>query len=393
MDGISNTFCLVPSALGKGEEKRDNLVTLLDGYFQRNGHHININVLDRAVLLDAHEHPEKYPGLTIRVSGYAVFFTQLTKEQREEVLKRTMHTSIHSHIPRISEMKTNKSSSDCFVANGSTDVDIEDLVVTAKKDDVTVLGAVNNIETFSTTDGPGVRMLVFTQGCPKRCIICSNPETQCISDPNLSPDIAMTDKEVADLLEEYGEFLKPNNGGVTLSGGEPMLQPEFSRAVFVRAHSLGLTTCLDTSGHGNPKTWDIVLPSTDYVMLCPKAMNPEVAAFINGVSKEAAIRAQDMARFIRDNYKDIKLSIRWVLLKDLTDTSAEIDALIKFAKDLSPVLTHVELLPYHTLGREKYDSLGMPYMFDDVEPYKYSEAIRIKEYLENAGVAAALAEE
>lgn len=290
-------------------------------------------------------------------------------------------------------MKKNKSSSDCFVVHGSSDVDIEDLVVADKKGDDAVLGAVNSVETFSTTDGPGVRMLVFTQGCPKRCIICSNPETQCICDPKLSPDVAMTDKEVADLLEEYGEFLKPNSGGVTLSGGEPMLQPEFTRAVFVRAHSLGLTTCLDTSGHGNPKSWDVVLPSTDYVMLCPKAINLEVAAFINGVSQEAAIRAQDMARYIRDNYKDVKLSIRWVLLKDLTDTTAEIDSLIKFVKDLAPVFTHVELLPYHTLGREKYDCIGMPYMFDDVEPYNYSDAVGIKKYLENAGVAVVLAEE
>lgn len=280
-----------------------------------------------------------------------------------------------------------------MVGDGSIDLDVADLMSVTTKERSSVLGAVNNIETFTTADGPGVRMIVFTQGCLKRCIICSNPETQCISDPNVYSDFAMTDSEIADLMETYEDFLKPNNGGITLSGGEPMLQPEFCRAVFIRAHSLGLTTCLDTAGHGNHRSWDLVLPSTDYVMLCPKAMNPDVAAYINGVSREAALRAQEMAKYIRDNYKDVKLSIRWVLLKDLTDTEEEIDALIKFAKDLSPVFTHIELLPYHTLGREKYDSLGMPYKMDGVEPYVYSDAVRVKEEIEREGLTVLLADD
>lgn len=89
-DGISNTFGIVPSTLGKDKPTREkNLAAILDGYFTRGGHHLNINVYDRAVLLDAHEHPEKYPNLTIRVSGYAVRFCVLSKGHREEVLKRT----------------------------------------------------------------------------------------------------------------------------------------------------------------------------------------------------------------------------------------------------------------------------------------------------------------
>jgi Pyruvate-formate lyase-activating enzyme len=396
LDGISNTFCVVPPALGKDQNRANNLVSLLDGYFGKNAHHINVNVLNRALLQDAHLHPEKYPNLTIRVSGYAVRFNQLTPEQREEVLKRTMHGSSAATISKVTNIP--ESSYECsIVDHDSADIDIEDLVEHVKplthETMKPVLGAVHSIETFSTSDGPGIRSLIFLQGCGKRCIFCSNPETQCIANPETCPDVAMTDHEVVDVLKKYKGFLRPNGGGITISGGEPLLQPTFVRAIFDRVHALGLTTCLDTSGHGNETAWEKVLPATDHVLLCLKAMDPDLAAYVNGVSKKAGIRAKQFAKYIRDEYPNIKLTLRWVLLKDITDTDNEIDALVKFAKNLSPAFTQIELLPYHTLGKEKYEHLHRPYPLEGMEPYEYDDALKIKQKIELQGVKVLLAEQ
>jgi len=334
--------------------------------------------LNRELLEDAHLHPEKYPDLTIRVSGYAVRFSQLTPEQREEVLKRTMHGSAIAS-------NSNVAAHNCECSNLDP-TEIEDLVP------VNSVGSVHSVETFTTNDGPGVRSLIFLQGCSKRCKFCSNPETQCVVNPIDCPEVAMSDKQVGNILHKYHTFLKPNNGGLTFSGGEPLLQPEFVKSVFKRAKDMKLTTALDTSGHGNPEIWDQCLPMTDYVMLCLKGMDLDLASFLSGVSKWKNIRAREFAEYIRDKYKDVKLSLRWVLLKDMTDTDQEIEALAEFAKTLSPVFTHIELLPYHTLGKEKYDMIGMDYPLGDMEPYQYDDAVKVQEKLINLGVPAVLAE-
>jgi pyruvate formate lyase activating enzyme len=245
---------------------------------------------------------------------------------------------------------------------------------------------VYSLESFSTTDGPGIRMTFFLQGCQKRCLYCCNPETQEVIDPKTHPKFAMSAREVILLLSRYQEWLRPRCGGITLSGGEPLMQPRFVSDVFKRVHSLGLTTCLDTACHGNKELWNDVLPHTDVVLLCLKGMYNNVASKVAQVPIIETTKSKEFARFIRDDYPNIKLTLRWVLLEGLTDTDAEVDALIAFSHELEPVLAAVELIPYHELGKEKYATLNLPYPLEGMSPYCINDAIRVKERIEKNGL-------
>ena len=377
MDGISNTFCLLPNALGQTKKRSTNLATLLDGYFAHYGHHININVLSRDVLQDAHKHPEKYPNLTIRVSGYAVRFNRLTPEQREEVMARTMHST------SVVALASNNKDED------EADVDVHEDEMEGVTSDGAVLGSVYSVETFSTTDGPGIRMNTFLQGCPKKCLFCCNPETQALADPYQHPEYAMSSQEIASLASKYKEWLGVHGGGITVSGGEAMVQPDFVKDLFQRIHQIDngkLTTCLDTACFGNKARWDKILPYTDHVLLCMKGMDNEIAAEVAQVSPKEMAQSKEFARHIRDNYPNIKITLRWVLLKNMTDTESELQALADFAKDLGNVFHTIELIPYHVLGKDKYSSLNLEYPLGDMSPYNIEDAKLVKGRLEDAGV-------
>jgi len=441
LDGISNTFCLVPGGLGpfaEGGVREQNLVTLLDGYFGRAAHHLNVNVLQREMLEDAQQHPDKYPNLTIRVSGYAVHFVKLTKEQQAEFMARTMHGgSVGSSIRDSRVLKAVQR----HQAQQGVDLDlpIEDLanilpcpaaaerlhtgwikpLPAAQIEELhseglrevgdvepEIFGTVNSVESCSTTDGPGIRMVLFLQGCSKRCTFCSNPEClPFIRGPAKNSELALSDREVEGMLANYRAFLRPAFGGITLSGGEPLSQPDFCRAVFRRAHALKLTTVLDTAGYGRPEHWDAVLPHTDRVLLCIKAMDDDLYTSIVGQRFGEDVRA--LGRHIVRHYPRIAVVLRWVLLKGQTDTDSELARLADFVRELDVVrgeagigevggqraVETIELLPFHTLGEGKYEALGKTYPMAGVAPYLRTDALDVLQRVRALGLRACLADD
>jgi pyruvate formate lyase activating enzyme len=193
------------------------------------------------------------------------------------------------------------------------------------------------------------------------------------------------------MIEPFVDYLRPENGGLTVSGGEPLLQPDFVASLFRRAHAMGVTTCLDTACHGTEEDWETVLRETDYVLLCLKGMDDNLASQIACHPPRFMSRSKAFARHICQNHVDhIRLTLRWVLLKGQTDTTEELDALVEFANELSPILSHIELIPYHELGRSKYDDLGIEYKLKGSPPYNIEEAKAVKEKLELAGVKTTL---
>lgn len=220
-------------------------------------------------------------------------------------------------------------------------------------------GHIHSYETFGAADGPGVRFIVFLSGCPYRCRYCHNPDTWA-----RPAAFEATADEVLDKALRYKSYWG-KEGGITVSGGEPMLQAAFVAELFEKAHAQGVTTCLDTSAacfdENDPKIVRL-LQATDTVLLDLKHIDAKKHLELTGRDNAAPIAC---AKYLNSIKKPTW--IRHVLVPGVTDDKRDLIALAEFVKSLDNVV-RVDVLPYHTFGVEKWKALNIPYSLDGVEP-------------------------
>ena len=238
-----------------------------------------------------------------------------------------------------------------------------------------VKGKIHSIESFGSADGPGVRYIIFLKGCKMRCKYCHNPDTW-----GADGVTEETAEEVLKKAMRYKNYWK-NNGGITVSGGEALLQIDFLIELFKLAKENNVHTTLDTSG--NPFTreepffgkFNELMKYTDLYMLDIKHIDNEEHKKLTGQPNENIL---DMAKYLSENGK--AMWIRHVLVPGYTDSEEQLTRLKEFIDSLDTV-DRVEILPYHTLGVFKWKELGIPYDLEDVNPPTKEEVERAKRIL------------
>jgi pyruvate formate lyase activating enzyme len=217
-------------------------------------------------------------------------------------------------------------------------------------------GRIHSIETCGTVDGPGIRFVIFTQGCLLRCQYCHNPDTR---DPCQGKETTVD--ELITEIQKYRSYMKFSSGGVTISGGEPLLQPEFVREIFRRCKELGIHTALDTSGFPDFNASIPVLDYLDLVLLDIKSFNPQIYHEVTKVSIEPTLK---FARHLNEINKPTW--IRFVLVPNLTDDAENVAGLAEFVSTLKCV-EKVEILPFHKMGEYKWEEMGYEYQLKNTE--------------------------
>ena len=232
-----------------------------------------------------------------------------------------------------------------------------------------IRGRIHSTESFGTVDGPGVRFVVFFQGCPMRCLYCHNPDTW-----DFSGGREVTAEELMAEYDSYREILK--SGGITATGGEPLAQPEFLAELFALAKSKGVHTCLDTSaGVFDPQSPGRIteaLKYTDLVMLDIKHIDDEAHRKLTGHTNRNIL---DFAEYLRE--LNIPVWIRHVVVPGMTDDP---DALFRLGEYLSTLtnLKALDVLPYHDMAKPKYAELGLDYPLGDTPPLPKEKAIEAR---------------
>lgn len=237
-----------------------------------------------------------------------------------------------------------------------------------------IKGYIHSIETFSTLDGPGIRSVVFFQGCPLRCLYCHNPDTRKCSASSHIVSI----KELTSEVLKYKSYYEASNGGITVSGGEPCYQPDFLAEFLKELRKLNIHTAIDTSGYVDEASSEKFLPYTKLVLLDIKHLKSKECIKLTGKSNEKAFSFLKLL-----NSRNIPVILRQVLLKDFTDTDDYIKELILFAKSYS-CIKKIEVLPFHKMGEPKWEALGLNPPLKKIPSYNIEKSEAIQKRINEA---------
>jgi pyruvate formate lyase activating enzyme len=239
------------------------------------------------------------------------------------------------------------------------------------------MGFLHSFTTGSTVDGPGVRVVAWTTGCMWRCRYCHNPDTW-----TMSNGIPVTIARAVEELRKYRQGLRIMSGGLTLSGGEPLMQHRFAVKLLTAAREAGIHTALDTNGFYGDKLSDAELETVNLVLLDIKAWDPERHRHLTGMDIGPTL---EFARRLAARSRPMWL--RFVLAPGLSDDPDDISNIARFAAELGNV-ERVDVLPFHQMGKFKWKQLGIPYTLDDAQPPSQATVDRTCALFREAGLKA-----
>jgi len=219
------------------------------------------------------------------------------------------------------------------------------------------VGFLHSFTTGSAVDGPGIRVVAWTAGCHWRCLFCHNPDTW-----SMLNGMAVPLERAVEELRKYRRGLRVMSGGFTLSGGEPLMQDRFAVRLFTEVKAMGVHTAIETNGHLGSRLSDAELKQIDLVMMDLKTWDPERHRHLTGKDVGPTL---EFARRLAAEKRP--LWIRFVLVPGLTDDRENVEPIAKFAASLGNV-ERVDVLPFHQMGRYKWEKLGLKYTLKDVKP-------------------------
>lgn len=233
-----------------------------------------------------------------------------------------------------------------------------------------IKGRIHSIESMGLVDGPGIRTVVFIQGCKLRCAYCHNPDTW-----NLNSGIEVTPEEVMKKILRFKPYFSRSGGGVTFSGGDPLVQPAFLLEMLKLCKANGIHTAIDTAGYGDGN-YDEILKYTDLVLLDVKHINSDGYVVLTGRD------TKDVNTFLEAlRHSKTRVWVRHVVVPGYTDTEDHMKKIAEIITNEIPNVDKIELLPYHVLGVNKYEKLGISYRLDGVDPMNKQKVKQLQDYL------------